>query len=216
MKIKAFATISLLLLLGLVAPRIASAQASSGSYKFEFEDGYSKSADFDARGQADGSATGSLLFSDDAPLYLQDVDGTGDPSQQGKYPGYTMKVDFDGLTVDKNQAVMSGTVTDSSITDMIGRRVLLTVEDNGDNTRVPDKLTWGIYTPVQRTWTPTDAERKDDDGASLRWIATDAERRDDQGIPMPRDESITTKSFPISSYNFADIAAGGGDILVQP
>src|ERR1043165_195739 len=126
MKIKAFATVSLLLLLGLAAPRIASAQtagqAASGSYKFQFDDGYTKSADFDARNQADGSTTGSLLFNDDAPLYMQDVDGTGDPNLQNKYPGATVTVAFDGLVVaNKNQAVMSGTIKDSSIRDYIGQ-----------------------------------------------------------------------------------------------
>jgi hypothetical protein len=128
-----------------------------------------------------------------------------------------MKVSFDGLVVaNKNQAVMSGTVSDASIRELIGQRVLLTVEDNGDNTRLPDRLTWGIYKPVVRNWTPSDAEWKEDPGVGLRWVATDAERKDDPGIAMPRLETIDTKTFPTSSYDFAEVSRGAGDIVVQP
>ena len=109
---------------------------------------------------------------------------------------------------------MSGTVTDSS-SRVIGQRVLLTVEDNGDNSSVPDKVTWGVYQPVARNWTPSDAELKEDPGVGLRWIATDEEQKDDRGIEMPRSEAIDTRSFPVTSYAFVDVASGAGDIRVQ-
>jgi hypothetical protein len=141
------------------------------------------------------------------------VDGTG--VQEETYPGFYLKAEFDGLVVDKNQAVMSGTVRDSSVREFIGQRVLLTVEDNGDNTRVPDKLTWGIYNQVVRNWTPSDAEWKEDPGVGLRWIATDAEIKDDRGYEMPRSEAIDANSFPVSSYAFVDVQSGAGDIRVQ-
>jgi hypothetical protein len=50
----------------------------------------------------------------------------------------------------------------------------------------------------------------------MRWEATDAERKDDQPIKMPRDEAITTQSFPVASYAFVDVERGAGDILVRP
>src|SRR3712207_8371342 len=50
---------------------------------------------------------------------------------------------FDGMRVSDNRAVISGTVRDSNVTGLIGRRVLLTVEDNGEGTR--DRVTWGVY-----------------------------------------------------------------------
>lgn len=214
MKLRAFTPLLALFLLTIASPQDASAQAAAGSYKFAFQDGYSKTVEFDARTQADGSTIGSMYLTDEATLTIRDVDGTGD--QSGKYAGYTIKADFDGLVVNKNQAVMSGTITDSNVRELIGKRVLLTVEDNGDNTRIPDKITWGIYNPVTRNWTPTDAERKDDDGARLRWWATDYERKDDVGYAMPRDESTTTGSFPMASYAFAELASQSGDIRVAP
>ena len=214
MKIRAFAPLIALFLLTIAAPQAANAQAAAGSYKFTLEDGAIKTLDFDATKQADGTTVGSMFLTDEATLVLRDVDGAGDPSV--KYAGYNIKATFDDLVVNKNQAVMSGTITDSSVRELIGKRVLLTVEDNGDNTRIPDKVTWGLYTPINRAWTPSDAERKDDNGASLRWWATDSERKDDVGYAMPRDESATTSSFPLASYAFVDPTSASGDIRVAP
>lgn len=214
MKVRTFATFFALFLLSFATPSLTNAQTASGTYQFSFEDGYTKYVEFDAKTQADGSTTGQLLLSDEATLTYQDVDGAGDP--EGKYPGFYIKANFDGMVVKDNQAVMSGTVNDSSVRDFIGQRVLLTVEDNGDNTRVPDKVTWGIYKPVERNWTPSDAELKEDPGVGLRWVATDAELKDDVGIQMPRDESINTKTYPVATYAFADVYKGAGDIKVQP
>lgn len=221
MKIRTFASISALLLLCFTATSMTHAQtagqSASGTYQFYLDDGYAKYVEFDARTQTDGSTTSSLFYSDEARVSYQDVDGTGDPSLRESYDGFSLKVEFDGLVVNRNQAVMSGTISDSSISSMIGQRVLLTVEDNGDNTREPDRLTWGFYKPVERNWTPSDAELREDPGVGLRWTATDAERRDDVGVAMPGDEAITSQSFPVSSYSFADVARGSGDILVaQP
>jgi hypothetical protein len=220
MKSIPFASILALFLLSFAAPHSATAQtpgqAASGTYQFSLDDSYTKYAEFDAKTQADNSTSGKLFFSDEAKVSYQDVDGTGDPALKETYPGVSITVDFDGLVVNKNQAVMSGTVRDSTIRSYIGQRVLFTVEDNGDNTRVLDKLTWGVYQPVVRNWIPTDAERKTDDGAGMRWVATDAERKDDVGVVMPRNEAIDTQSFPVSSYSFVDVARGAGDILVTP
>ena len=143
------------------------------------------------------------------------IHGTGDPNLNQKYPGFSVNVDFDGLEVTNNQAVMSGTVRDSTIRDFIGQRVLLTVEDNGDNTRIQDKLTWGLYEPA-KSWPVSDAELKEDPGVGLTWRATDAERPDDRGIIMPRSTAVDTQTFPISSYDFVDPQAASGDILVKP
>jgi hypothetical protein len=207
-----------LLLLICAAPRLTQAQTSGGAargtYQFSFEDGYLKYVEFDATNQADGSTTGSMFYTDEDTVIYSDLDGDGTP--QTKYAGFKITVNFDGMTVNKNQAVMSGTVQDSNVRELVGNRVLLTVEDNGDNTRVPDRLTWGVYKPIVRNWTPSDAELKEDPGVGLRWVATDAERRDDVGIAMPRDESITNKTFPVSSYDFANVRGGSGDITVLP
>jgi hypothetical protein len=218
MKIKAFVSILALFLLSFATSQLATAQtagsAASGTYQFSLEDGYTKYVDFAAKTQADGSTAGQMTLTDEAPLYYQDVDGTGAP--EAKYDGFYIKADFDDLVVDKNKAVMSGTVRDSNIRELIGERVLLTVEDNGDNTRVPDHLTWGVYNPVVIDWKPSDSEWKDDPGVGMRWWATDAEIKDDKGIAMPRSEAINTQTFTMGSYDFATIARGAGDIKVQP
>ena len=213
MKSIAFASILALFLLGFAAPQTATASAASGTYQFLFKDKYTKYVEFDAQTLADGSTAGSMFFSDEAPLVYQDVDGSG--QETGRFPGFYVKADLDGLVVDQNQAVMSGTVRDSSIRDLIGKRVLLTVEDNGDNTKEPDRLTWGVYKPVVRDWTPSDAEWKEDPGVGLRWWATDAERKDDRGYAMPRSEAFDCQTYPIASYAFADIMSGAGDIIVR-
>lgn len=218
MKIRMLTSFLVLLLLSVAAPALASAQtaAASGSYQFSLDDGYTKYVEFDARTLSDGTATGSMFFSDEAPVFYHTIDETGDPSVQEAAKGFYIKADFDGLVVNKNQAIMSGTVRDSSIRDFIGQRVLLTVEDNGDNREVPDKLTWGIYQPTEKGWIPSDAELKDDNGASLRWIASDAERKDDVGVPYPvKDQPVGTQSFPSESYSYVEIERGAGDIKVQ-
>ncbi|HKS26910.1 MAG TPA: hypothetical protein VJS44_03780 [Pyrinomonadaceae bacterium] len=218
MKTKAFISILVLLLLGAVGQFHANAQtgeqSARGTYQFSFDDGYTKYVEFDARGPGDGSAVGQMFLSDEAPYFVKDVDGEG--QREESYKGFYIKAQFDSLVVNKNQAVMAGTVSDSSVSSLVGQKVLLTVEDNGDNSREPDKLTWGLYKPLERSWTPSDAERKEDEGVGLRWWATDSERKDDVGYAMPRDEAINTSSFPVSSYSFVESDRVAGDILIQP
>ena len=217
MKIRRVISIIALLLPGFAAPPAASAQrggqSAIGSYQFSLEDGYKKYVEFDARTQEGGGATGQMFFSDDAEVTDQDVDGAGDP--QETHRGFYLKAEFDGLAVVNNQAVMSGTVRDSSIAALIGQRVLLTVEDNGDNAREPDKLTWGVYMPAG-SWETSDAELEKDPGVGLTWETSDAERRDDVPVQMPGNNAIGTQTFPFSAYAFVDLEHWSGDIRVQP
>jgi hypothetical protein len=216
-KITFFASILALFLLGFATAQSANAQTSEpyskGAYQFSLEDGYTKYVEFESLGRVDGSAVGQLTITDEAPINYQDVDGTGDKTEDVR--GYYIKAEFDSMTVSKNKAVMSGIVRDSSVRDYIGQRVLLTVVDNGDNTRVADQVTWGVYKQIDRGWVASDAERKEDEGVGLRWWATDAERKDDVGYAMPKDEKTTTQSFPVAAYTYWDIAKAAGDILVR-
>jgi hypothetical protein len=218
MKIRRVIPIIVLLLSGFAATPEARAQtggqSATGSYKFAVGDGKTKYVEFDARTETGGGATGQLFFSDEAEINDQDVDGTGDP--QESHRGFYLKAEFDGLLVLNNQAVMSGTVRDSSITALIGQRVLLTAEDNSkDNSGQPDKLTWGFYAPTGRSWETSDAELERDEGVGLRWVASDAERRDDVGVKMPGVEAIDTQTFPLAAYTFVDLEHWSGDIRVQ-
>jgi hypothetical protein len=200
--------------LALCAPD-ARAQSASGNWQFTFTDSFLKTSNFDAATQATGGAAGTIFLSDEQPIYFQDVDGTGDPTD--KYNGFSLKADVDGLVVVNNRAVMSATVRDATIPSLIGQRLLLTADDNGDNTKELDGLTWGIYKFTERTWTPSDAELKRDPGVGLTWIATDAERKDDRGIQMPvKDQPANTNTFPVATYDEADVARASGDIVVKP
>jgi hypothetical protein len=216
MKIRRFLSVIVLLLPGFAAPHAAVAragvQSAAGSYQFTLEDGRTKYVEFDARTQEGGGATGQMFFSDEAEYAEQDVDGVGGP--QETHRGFYLRADFDGLSVVNNQAVMSGTVRDSSIAGLVGQRVLLTAEDNGGGAGEPDRLTWGIYAPAGR-WETSDAERERDEGVGMSWVATDAERRDDAGVEMPPDVTVGTQTFPLAAYTFVDLERWSGDIRVQ-
>jgi hypothetical protein len=208
-----------LFLLTLSLPQLASAQSSRGSYRFMYEDGLVKSVDFDAVTDLRGNTSGSMLFTDEASIpYSDDPD---EPRDKDAPPSFYVKVDFNSMTVVKNRALMGGIVRDSSNPDYIGRWAQLVVEDNGDSLRVPDQLTWTICRRSQKLgWIPSDAERRDDDGAFLHWWATDAERDDDKGIPSPdllgSGDDTGCIVYPLSQYAFATPLKWEGDLIVQP
>jgi hypothetical protein len=176
-----------------------------------------KYVEFDVRTDDNGFTVGQMVFTDQARISDKDVDG--DDASNGDAPGeFYIKADVDSMTVEKNKAVMSGTVRDSSHRTYIGRWVQLVVEDNAYNLRMPDTLTWGFCRPPAGGWVPSDAERKYDDGAYLSWWATDAERRDDVGVPSKNLISSDMKGcrvYPLSLYTFVDIKKWEGDIQVN-
>lgn len=210
-------TVSILALTFLIlSASDANAQSASGNYQFTFTDKLLKYTEFSAVTQSTGGATGSVYLSDEQPIIYQDVDGTREPGSTDRYNGFSIKADVDGLVVIRERAVISGTIRDSTIPQLVGLRVLLTPKD-GESIKESDELTWGIYKFVERRWTPSDAERKEDPGVGLTWIATDAERKDDRGVQMPiKDQPANTGSFPTSSYDFAKVVSASGDIVVRP
>jgi len=209
-----FTSLLALLLTVFAAAQTTRASAAAGSYQFTLPgEKEVKYVEFSAEGDGSGKATGSIYFSDEALYTILDVDGTG---EKDRFAGYDIKADVDGMIVTENQAIVSGTITTSSNQAFIGQRVLLTVIDNGTDPRRPDAMTWGIYRPINRTWVPSDAERKEDPGVGLRWWATDFEQRGDVGYQMPRDESIGANTYPLSSYVYAGVDNAAGDIRVSP
>ncbi len=202
------------------ATHTASAQTGGhsafGSIKFASEEGSTKRLEFEASTDGAGKATGRMVFSGPEEIPEQDVDGAGDKSFGGKIEDLYVEASFDGMTVEGNRAVMSGTVTACAVGEYIGRRVLLVVEDNGGSEKTPDKVSWGFYKPTEISWTPTDAELDNDDGALLKWVATDFERDDDKGIQMPeQNEEISHQSFPLSAHDFVEVKYTDGDIQVR-
>ena len=200
----------------LATPRLASAQAANGQYKFVMEDGFTKYLEFDALSGERGAATGYMIFNDEAPVFFQDVDGTGEDPKEEPVP-FFMKADFESMTVEKNRAVINGVVRDSSYKSYIGKFVQLVIEDN-DGREVPDKFVWSFCTPEPGGWIPSDAEVPGDRGAFLSWWATDAERKDDVGIPSPNlipGVSQSCKVQSLGTYEFATILKGDGAITIK-
>lgn len=222
MKNKVVATILALFLLSFATPYPTTAQtegpAASGIYRFILDDGVTKTVDFDARGDKEGAARGVMTFIDQVKLPNQDVDGTGDRGGDDPLDFY-VKAEFNGMTVEKNKALMNGVIVDSSHRLYIGKWVQLVVEDNGDSRERPDTLSWRFCQPEPGGWIPEDAEVPGDRGAWMDWWATDAERKDDVGIPSPSYISGELKrcvNYPLSSYSFVEVLKWDGDIRVVP
>ena len=192
-----------------------SGPSANGTFQFTVGDGSVRYVSFDARIHKDNTVTGEMTYTDPSASPEVDTDNANTPSTSD---GLSVKANFDCLVITGNRAVMSGVIVDSNVGAALGRRVLLVVEDNeqGSNASDLDKLSWGVYKPLNKNWTPADAELENDIGASLRWTATDAERSDDVGIPSHPDPTIRCQSFPISSYAFVDVQHGAGNIQVKP
>jgi len=154
----------------------AFAQTVGGSVRAETGKGV-RTIEFNAKGLSGGRASGDLALTEPIALPDQDVDGAGEP--EVKETALSLRVDVDCMNVDRNRAVVGGQVRESNVQSYVGRRMLLTVEDNAENA---DRYTFGFYRSTLPAWVPSDAELKFDPGAGLMWIATDAERDDDKGI----------------------------------
>lgn len=213
--------VSLFFVLALFLSSLATPQAlaanpeAHGNVNFSVDDGVTRSLEFHAKIDNAGAAEGRMIFTDPSATPESDPDEAGGASHSAA--GLVIDVDFDCLVVKQNRAVMGGVIVDSNSPTSVGRRVLVTVEDNGEGAKaLPDRVAWGIYRNDKRSWTSSDAELEVDPGASLTWIATDAERDDDVGVPSHRSETIGCDSFPLGSYALVDIEHGDGNIQVKP
>lgn len=210
---------SALFLLALASQFPAAAQQSaSGNYRFTLADDLLRSLEFDARTDERGYTTGRMIFNDETRVADKDEDGDPDPRPSDGF-AIGFAADFDSMTVEKNRAVMSGTVIDSTHRSYLGRWIQLVVEDNGIDPRRPDRLVWTLCRPEQGGWIPSDAELKYDDGAYMRWWATDAERKDDAGIPSKNlipGERRGCETYVLASYDWAAVKKYEGDITVVP
>ncbi|HYN86073.1 MAG TPA: hypothetical protein VER32_12565 [Pyrinomonadaceae bacterium] len=219
MKIIACALVLGLALLSLPTTPAAGAQvapqSASGNFRFALSDGLSKSIEFSASTDSRGTTSGGMTLS--GQMYGSDPSSEGGDPRTGTTPtDFYIKATFDCLTASRNRAVMGGTVTDSNPKSYTGQRVLLVVEDNYPANTNHDLLSWRIYNATAGGWVPKDAERPDDNGASLKWTATDAERKDDAGIPMPPGSQVVRcQDFLLSSHVFVYTRYMGGDISVK-
>lgn len=206
-----------LVLISIAMPVLSSAgpngPSASGTFQFDVGDEKPRFLEFNAREQNKGTVVGEMSFTDPNTAVVDDPD-----TPINETLGVSMRAKFDCLKITGNRAVMSGVITESNLLNAIGLRVLLVVEDNGEGVNSPstDKLTWGVYQSSANAWIPKDAERDDDNGASLSWLATDAERPDDVGLPSNPNRTIGCQSFPLEAYSLNDVRHGGGNVQVQP
>lgn len=218
MKRVALASLVVLFFLSLTLPALTVADtdgpSANGSFQLSIENGHSRDIRFDARVTRDGTTTGEITFSD-AGAVVTDPKATGDGEASEALPPFYAKAVCDCLVVKGIEAVLSGTVTESSRKNFIGRRVVLVVQD-GDSLTPPlrDKLTFGFYRTIAKGWVATDGERPEEQGPAPTWVATDAERPDDTGVLSHKSEEVTCESFPISSHSFIGAKQGKGKIQV--
>jgi hypothetical protein len=205
-----FVSVLALLCLTLVSQHATRAfdnnPSANGSFQFALEDGNTRYIEFNAQVHGN-TARGTMSFSDPAATSGEENGPTG----------IQITANFDCMRVEGNRAVIGGQISSSNVLDAVGRRMLLIIEDNGEGVyaNAPDRLTWGVYQSQETSWTPKDAEREDDNGASLSWIATDAERTDDVGIPSKQSPIVGCQTFPLSSYSFVDIPHGNGNLQIR-
>lgn len=201
----------------LATPLLASAQGTAtGKMKFIMDDDLSKYLEFDAKSTERGGATGYMIFTDEAKVEIIDVDGTGDVPKEEPQP-FSMKAEFDSMTIEKNRAIISGVVRESTYRSYIGRWIQLVIEDN-DGVEVQDKFVWTFCQPEPGGWIPEDSEVPGDRGAFMSWWSTDAERKDDVGIPSPNLIPGTLKacrSYPLANFEFASIQKPDGAIAIR-
>lgn len=199
---------------------IATAQnggtASNGDFQFSLT-GATGSIQFDARLHGNG-ARGQMTFNGTAEISNEDDSvAPGTPTETN----VQAVVSIDCLRIDKdhpNRAAMSGVVSSSNVPELLGRRALLAVEDNGEGRKsdAPDRFTWGVYRSTNITWFPTDEELPGDTGWSLSWPISDAERNDPPTASNSRTFTVDCNAFPFDSYAFEDLPHGAGNIQVKP
>jgi hypothetical protein len=209
-------------LLSAFAPRLSAArmqeQSAEGRFSFTTEDGVTRYVEFTAAGDGSGKGAGLMTFNDTSSV--PDDDDGDPPSLPPDSPTeFYVKAEFDGLTVEKNRAIMSGVVIESSHKSYIGRWVQLVVEDNAENRELSDRLSWTFCRPEPGGWVPSDYEQPDDRGAYMRWWATDYERKDDVGIPSKNlipGQSTSCPRYALSAYDYLSPYKWEGDIVVRP
>ena len=198
MKMTAFLAINVFLAAVVAIPPFVAAELEvQGDVNFLGGDGVLRSAEFYGTIDRSGAAEGRMIFTD--PSATPEADPDEPEGAVASAQGLLIDADFDCLVVKNNRAVMSGVIVDSNSPERVGRRILVTVEDNGKGRKAPPRrLTWGIYQNDARNWTPTDAERDDD-------------------IPMPssRSEVVSCDRFPLGSHTLVDIERTDGNIQVR-
>jgi hypothetical protein len=106
---------------------------ANGNFQISMENGQSREIKFNARLARDGSTSGEITFRDDVSASESKSSGN---SNTGEAAPFYAKAVCDCLVVKGIEAVIGGTITEASLENYIGRRVLLVVQD-GDSITPP-------------------------------------------------------------------------------
>ncbi|HEY6805798.1 MAG TPA: hypothetical protein VI306_19620 [Pyrinomonadaceae bacterium] len=189
--------------------------SANGSFEIFLEKGAKRRIEFHAVRDLNGKVTGETTFQDEVPQ--EQVDKSTDANNNDAQKPFFMHAQFDCLIVEGNRAVMSGSVTEASSEQYVGKRVLVVAQENGgagDPAR-RDKLTWGIYRTPKSEWLPGDSERPEE-LSGLSWIASDSERPEDEGVSSIKETVVGCQSFPVSSFSFLNATQAKGTAHVKP
>jgi hypothetical protein len=217
MKRAAFASLPILFFLSLTLSALAvvdtEGPSANGTFQVSFEKGESRNIHFEAKVAQDGNVTGEIVLEDSASS-LASPKATANTEETEPSQPFFAKATCDCLVVQGVEAVLSGTITESSRKSYIGRRVVLAVQD-GDSLTPPlrDKLTYGFYRTPANVLGASDLERPDEQGPAT-WVATDSERPDDTGVIPQQSQQVTCTSFPISAFNFIGANQGKGKVKI--
>jgi hypothetical protein len=189
--------------------------SASGAFEISLEKGAKRHIEFHAVRDLNGNVTGETTFQDDAPQ--EAVDKSTDGANNDAQKPFFMHAQFDCLVIEGNRAVMSGSVTDASSEQYVGKRVLVVAQENGgaSDPAKRDKLTWGIYRTPKSEWLPGDSERPEE-LSGLSWLASDSERPEDEGVSSIKDKVVGCQSFPVSAFSFLNATQAKGTAHVKP
>jgi hypothetical protein len=159
---------------------------------------------------ASGAISGEITIQDDAAA----TDATAEAEAS---PPFFIKAEINCLTIKGNQALLSGNVTDASVERYIGGQLaLLAVDEDGDSSQKPDRLTWRFQKPRPKDWLATDSELGDDQINPIAWMARDSERDDDEGkVISVNNDTLRCESPLLSSSSFSDENHARGNVQVR-
>src|SRR5437867_5089955 len=93
----------------------------AGGFQIVSDKGSMRHVEFHATRSPDGMVTGEAVFRDDPVVNAEkSIENPSDESAQT----FFFKAQFDCLVINKNEAIMSGVITESSLRPYVGRRVL--------------------------------------------------------------------------------------------
>ena len=184
--------------------------SAEGSFEITSEDTPTRRIQFNARMAASGAISGEITIQDDAAV----ADATTEAEAS---PPFFIKAEINCLTIKGNRALLSGNVTDASIERYIGGQiVLLAVDEDGDMSQKPDRLTWRFHKPRPKDWLATDSELGDDQINPVGWMARDSERDDDEGkVISVNNDTVRCESQLLSSSSFSDENHARGNVKVR-